>query len=317
MKGGPTATEGEMADDDGRGPSVAVGQRLAQGDGARERAQRGAADLGLGRIVALHHLLTRFIPDSLSYSVPLFVERQCDRATVRPRADRAALALARLDREPVPDALRQSEQGVRSAQKMQVCPCGPVRMHEVQKSGVGPTSDTASFSLRPPAQRPWWPSKAAAGHGRAAEGRTWAQKWWPQGVRTPSRASWQMPHSAAAPPCAVASGGEAALRDVARAPPVKHEPRATLSDLSCCFTAPLRPHPRTRGLFRFCAAPALCATSVFGAALAIASGATGRCSTNFGARCRLGLRATAVSGSTRICRAKAASSWFCRRRATS
>ena len=30
--------------------------------------------IGLGRIVALHHLLIHFIPDSLTYSVPLFLK---------------------------------------------------------------------------------------------------------------------------------------------------------------------------------------------------------------------------------------------------
>ena len=35
--------------------------------------------VGLGRIVALHHLLIHFIPDLLTYSVPLFLKRQCDR----------------------------------------------------------------------------------------------------------------------------------------------------------------------------------------------------------------------------------------------
>jgi hypothetical protein len=34
---------------------------------------------GLGRLVALHHLPIRFIPDSLTYSVPRFLKRQCDR----------------------------------------------------------------------------------------------------------------------------------------------------------------------------------------------------------------------------------------------
>jgi hypothetical protein len=35
--------------------------------------------LGLGRIVALYHRLVHFIPESLAYSVPLFLKRQCDR----------------------------------------------------------------------------------------------------------------------------------------------------------------------------------------------------------------------------------------------
>jgi hypothetical protein len=37
------------------------------------------ARLGLGRIVALCDLLIHFIPESLTYSVPLFLKRQCDR----------------------------------------------------------------------------------------------------------------------------------------------------------------------------------------------------------------------------------------------
>jgi hypothetical protein len=50
------------------------------------------AILGLGRIVALYHLLIYFIPDSLSYSVPLFLKRQCDRTLGDPRADHPAPA---------------------------------------------------------------------------------------------------------------------------------------------------------------------------------------------------------------------------------
>ena len=34
--------------------------------------------LGLGRIVALYHLLILFTPESQTYSVPLFLKRQCD-----------------------------------------------------------------------------------------------------------------------------------------------------------------------------------------------------------------------------------------------
>ena len=44
---------------------------------AQPRGQRGAL-LGLGRIVALPPLI-HFIPDSLTYSVHLFLKRQCDR----------------------------------------------------------------------------------------------------------------------------------------------------------------------------------------------------------------------------------------------
>jgi hypothetical protein len=50
-------------------------QRPGDGDGAR----LAAVVLGLGRIVALPPPLIRFIPDSLTYSVPLFLKRQCDR----------------------------------------------------------------------------------------------------------------------------------------------------------------------------------------------------------------------------------------------
>jgi hypothetical protein len=37
------------------------------------------ASLGLGRIVVFAIPLILFIPDSLTYSVPLFLKRQCDR----------------------------------------------------------------------------------------------------------------------------------------------------------------------------------------------------------------------------------------------
>jgi hypothetical protein len=41
---------------------------------------------GLGRIIALHHLLIRSIPDFLTYSVPPFLKRHCDRTPgARPR----------------------------------------------------------------------------------------------------------------------------------------------------------------------------------------------------------------------------------------
>ena len=36
------------------------------------------ARLGLGRIVALYHLLIHFIPDLLTDSAPLFLKRQCE-----------------------------------------------------------------------------------------------------------------------------------------------------------------------------------------------------------------------------------------------
>jgi hypothetical protein len=38
-----------------------------------------AQAIGLGRIVALYYLLIPFIPESLKYSVPLFLKQQCDR----------------------------------------------------------------------------------------------------------------------------------------------------------------------------------------------------------------------------------------------
>ena len=34
--------------------------------------------LGLGRIVALYYPLILFIPESLTYLLPLFLKRQCD-----------------------------------------------------------------------------------------------------------------------------------------------------------------------------------------------------------------------------------------------
>jgi hypothetical protein len=39
----------------------------------------GVVAVGLGRIVALYHLLIHVTPESLTYSVPLFLKRQCDR----------------------------------------------------------------------------------------------------------------------------------------------------------------------------------------------------------------------------------------------
>jgi hypothetical protein len=42
------------------------------------------ARLGLGRGVALHYLLIRSIPDSLTYSVSLLLQRQCDRTLGAP-----------------------------------------------------------------------------------------------------------------------------------------------------------------------------------------------------------------------------------------
>jgi hypothetical protein len=46
-------------------------------------AMFGEVALGLGRIVALYHLLILFIPESLTYLVPLFLKRQCDRTPGR------------------------------------------------------------------------------------------------------------------------------------------------------------------------------------------------------------------------------------------
>jgi ankyrin repeat protein len=47
--------------------------------------------LGLGRIVALYHLLILFIPESLTYSVPVFLRRQCDRTLGRAAGGAARL----------------------------------------------------------------------------------------------------------------------------------------------------------------------------------------------------------------------------------
>jgi hypothetical protein len=48
--------------------------------------------LGLGRPVALYYLLILFIPESLTYSVPLFLKRQCDRTLgLAPPEHRGAL----------------------------------------------------------------------------------------------------------------------------------------------------------------------------------------------------------------------------------
>ena len=40
---------------------------------------RAEARIGLGRIVALYYLLILFMPESLTYLVPVFLNRQCDR----------------------------------------------------------------------------------------------------------------------------------------------------------------------------------------------------------------------------------------------
>ena len=40
--------------------------------------------LGLGRVVASYHLLIHAIPKSLTYSVPRFLKRQCDRTLGEP-----------------------------------------------------------------------------------------------------------------------------------------------------------------------------------------------------------------------------------------
>ena len=52
-----------------------------------ERAtNRRAFEVGAGPgriVVGLHHLLIRFLPYSLTYSVPLSLERQCDRTLGR------------------------------------------------------------------------------------------------------------------------------------------------------------------------------------------------------------------------------------------
>ena len=49
-----------------------------QQDAMASRRNALAVEIGLGRIVALYYLLTLFIPESLTYSVPLLLKRQCD-----------------------------------------------------------------------------------------------------------------------------------------------------------------------------------------------------------------------------------------------
>jgi hypothetical protein len=62
-----------------RGHRQRLGRVPESGVGQPARLVRAAVDPGLDRIVALHHLLIRFTPDSLTYSVPLFLKRHCDR----------------------------------------------------------------------------------------------------------------------------------------------------------------------------------------------------------------------------------------------
>jgi hypothetical protein len=80
-------------DDGGRNPILNVlavlfikGKVVLTGVGFKQITAR----LGLGRIVALYYVLILFIPDSLIYSVPLFLKQQCDR-TLGPPQLRALL----------------------------------------------------------------------------------------------------------------------------------------------------------------------------------------------------------------------------------
>ena len=63
---------------------------------ASDRQLEAEVGLGLGRIVALLPPLIHFTPDLLTYSVPLFLKRQCDRtqgaAASKKDADLAAAA---------------------------------------------------------------------------------------------------------------------------------------------------------------------------------------------------------------------------------
>ena len=44
-----------------------------------ERQRKEEAAIGLGRVLTPHYSLTLFTPESLAYSVPLVLTRQCDR----------------------------------------------------------------------------------------------------------------------------------------------------------------------------------------------------------------------------------------------
>ena len=68
------------------------------------RAKIDAVPVGLGRGGALYNLLTHFLPDSLRYSVPLFLKRQCDRTLGAGRRGRQTAAGAR----PRPAFLRRA-----------------------------------------------------------------------------------------------------------------------------------------------------------------------------------------------------------------
>jgi hypothetical protein len=71
--------------------------------------------VGLGRIVALHHLLILFTPDSLTYSVPLFLTRQCDRTP----GGRPQVQALHLGAEDPAGALGAQGPGVSACQNMQ------------------------------------------------------------------------------------------------------------------------------------------------------------------------------------------------------
>jgi hypothetical protein len=63
--------------------------------GIADRLRRGGTRvstlLGLVRIVTFVLLLIRFIPESLTHSVPLFLKRECDRTLGAARATSRAL----------------------------------------------------------------------------------------------------------------------------------------------------------------------------------------------------------------------------------
>ena len=62
--------------------------------------------IGLGRIVALYHLLILFIPKSLTYSVPLFLKRQCNRTLRKERFDAEGRGRGKVGRVDAVEAAR-------------------------------------------------------------------------------------------------------------------------------------------------------------------------------------------------------------------
>ena len=85
---------------------------------------RAEARIGLGRIVALYYLLILFMPESLTYLVPVFLNRQGDRTLGADGAHRRRLGAGdrgaerhrrglAVDGEP-----RAGEQGAQLAQKL-------------------------------------------------------------------------------------------------------------------------------------------------------------------------------------------------------